>query len=75
MCNRGTAVSDDIKVVWDKEYWLATTENPPVHGTGKTREDAVDDYWDSLRELIEDLKETPNTELSSYWLSFKKENS
>jgi hypothetical protein len=68
-------MNDDIKVVWDKEYWLATTENPPIHGIGRTREDAVVDYKVSLRELIEDLAEKPDTELSAYWLSVKKGNS
>ena len=61
-----------IKLEWDKEYWLATTENPPIYGTGGTPQKALDDYRDSLEELKDELRDVPDIQLNGYWKKVKE---
>lgn len=69
----GKVVLDETVVLtWDKSYWLATTENPPIHGIGGTPDAATKDYFDSLHELEADLAEHPDCRLSEYWKDVKK---
>jgi hypothetical protein len=63
---------DEVRVVWDTYYWLAFTDDPPIHGVGRSPDAARKDYDYALKELRRDLEEAADESLSKYFRSLKR---
>ncbi len=53
-------------------HWTADTDILPVHGTGSTRSEAVEDLRVCADELAVDLLETADSALSDYLVALKR---